>query len=75
MTADPRRPQNVTGNALDGDRLMSLEEVCEFLNIKTGAARKQRVEGKFIKAYKLGKWIRFKRSDVLEWLEEHADET
>lgn len=69
-----RRPTNVTGNALDGDRLMTLEEVCEFLQLSIGTARKQRVEGKFVPAYRIGKYLRFRRSAVLEWLEAHADE-
>lgn len=72
--ATERRPQNVTGNALDGDRLMTLQEVCDFLQIEPGTARKQRSEGRFIPAYRIGKHLRFRRSAVLEWLESKADE-
>jgi excisionase family DNA binding protein len=68
------RSKAITGNQLDGDRLLTLEEVCEFLQLPVATARKQRVEGKFVPAYKVGKYLRFRRSAVLEWLEAHADE-
>lgn len=57
-----------------GDPLMTLEEVCELLRIPIGSARKQRVEGKFVPGYRIGKYVRFRRSAVLAWIEEHADE-
>ncbi|GAA0265420.1 helix-turn-helix domain-containing protein [Cryptosporangium japonicum] len=53
---------------------MTLAEVCAFLRIPVGTARKQRAEGKFVPGYRVGKYLRFRRSAVLEWLEEHADE-
>jgi predicted DNA-binding transcriptional regulator AlpA len=57
------------------DPLWSLEQVCEFLQLPLGTARKQRAMGRFVPGYRLGNYLRFRRSAVLAWLEEHADET
>ena len=65
---------NVTGNQYDGDRLMTIDEVAEFLNLPVATIRKQRSEMKFARGYKLGKHVRWRRSDLLEWLESKADE-
>lgn len=81
-TTAPRSPRPTQVNSgqstsvwpADGDRLMTLEQVCDFLQITTGTARKQRVEGKFVPAYRVGKHLRFRCSAVLRWLDEHADE-
>jgi excisionase family DNA binding protein len=69
-----RKPTNVTGNALDGDSLLTIEQVADFLNLPVATIRKQRAMGTFAPGYRLGKHIRWRRSDILEWLEAHADE-
>ncbi|MFI5959785.1 helix-turn-helix domain-containing protein [Cryptosporangium sp. NPDC051539] len=56
------------------DRLMTIDEVCDYLQITIGTARKQRSEGRFVRGYRLGKHLRFRRSAVDKWLEEHADD-
>lgn len=65
---------DVTGNRLDGDRMLTIEEAAYIVNLPVATCRKQRTEGKFIPGYAYGKYVRFKRSDVLEWLESHRDE-
>ena len=71
---ETRRRLPPTGNIHDADQLWSIEQVAEFLNLPVGTIRKQRVEGKFAPGYRIGKHVRWKRSELLEWLEEHRDE-
>lgn len=72
----PARPKasDITGNKYDGDALMSIDDVAAFLNLPIGSIRKKRNMGRFAPAYKLGKHLRWKGSDVLEWLEDQGDE-
>lgn len=56
------------------DRLMTLDEVCELLQLSKQTAYKQRAMGLFVPGYRIGKWLRFRYSDVQRWIEEHRDE-
>jgi excisionase family DNA binding protein len=72
-SAEFRRP-NITGSVHDGDYLMTIEQVAEFLQLPVATIRKQRSMGTFAPGFKLGKHVRWRRSSILEWLEAHADE-
>jgi excisionase family DNA binding protein len=73
LSSEPRKLP-ITGNALDGNQLLTIEQVAEFLNIPIASVRKMRSLGKFAPGYKVGRHIRWRRSDILEWLESRADE-
>lgn len=51
------------------DELLTLDELCAMLKITKATAYKQRSTGTGPPGYRIGKHLRFKRSDVLDWLE------
>jgi excisionase family DNA binding protein len=53
---------------------MTLEDVSKYLDIPMKTLRKWRLDGSGPRAIKVGRHLRFRRSDVDEWLEERADE-
>jgi excisionase family DNA binding protein len=53
---------------------MTLEDVSKYLDIPMKTLRKWRLDGSGPRAFKVGRHLRFRRSDVDEWLEERADE-
>jgi excisionase family DNA binding protein len=68
--ARPRRravPQN-------DDRLMGVEDLAEYLGIPEATVYKQRSEGTGPPGYRIGKHVRWKRSEVEAWLEKHKDD-
>jgi hypothetical protein len=42
---------------------------CEWANLKPSTARKQRVTGTGPKFLKIGRSVRYRKGDVLDWLE------
>lgn len=42
---------------------------CDWINIKSSTARKQRVTGTGPKFLKIGRSVRYRKGDVLDWLE------
>ena len=54
-------------------RLMSTQDVAEYLGIPVHTIYAWRATGKGPRAYVCGKHLRFKASDVSEWLERQAD--
>lgn len=42
---------------------------CEWANLKRSTARKQRVTGSGPKFLKIGRSVRYRKGDVLDWLE------
>ncbi len=65
MSAEPRRTPR---------QLWTIQQVADFLQLPVATIRKQRIEGKFCPAYKLGKHLRWDSAEVMQWLEEHRDE-
>ncbi len=55
------------------DELLTLDELCTMLKITKATAYKQRTSGTGPPGYRIGKHLRFKRSDVLRWLESKRD--
>lgn len=53
------------------DPLLSLEEVADLLATSTRHVRRLVYERR-IPYVKVGRWVRFDRSALAEWLEEHA---
>ncbi len=54
--------------------LMSIEDLAEFLGIPTGTIHQWRHKGKGPKGFRVGRWVRFERSEVERWVREQAAE-
>jgi excisionase family DNA binding protein len=52
----------------DTDRLLTVDEVAELLHVAPSWVRSSAREGA-IPAVRLGRWLRFRRRSVLEWVE------
>ena len=57
----------------DRDEMLTLDELCALLKIPKATAYKQRATGTGPPGYRIGKHLRFKRSDVHAWLETRKD--
>jgi excisionase family DNA binding protein len=55
------------------DRLMTVEDLAEYLGLPVATIYKQRSEGTGPPGMRLGKYVRFKRTDVEAWLESKRD--
>lgn len=53
----------------DTDKLLTVPEYCEWLGVSKGSAAQDRYLGKGPKFIKLGRSIRYRLSDVNEWLD------
>lgn len=51
------------------DELLNLSELCAMLKITRGAAYRQRSNGTGPPCSRVGKHLRFRRGDVMAWLE------
>jgi excisionase family DNA binding protein len=55
------------------DRLLSIEDVADMLQLPVRTIYQQRSRGLFCPAYKIGRHLRWKRSDLLAWIETKRD--
>ena len=55
------------------DDLLTTGELCAWLNISRETVYTHRKRGTGPDAYNMGRGLRFKRRDVLEWLESRRD--
>lgn len=62
----------MTTNAA-AERLLSTEELAEFLGVPEQSVRKWRYLGTGPRGVKVGRHVRYRMSDVLAYLEQHAD--
>ena len=70
---DPDRTQNVLTSSLDlSTRLLSTDEVARLLVVPVATLYTWRYKGTGPKAYRVGKHLRYRLSDVLAWLEDNA---
>jgi excisionase family DNA binding protein len=70
--SEPRRlvaPGKLSGD----DELLTLEEVAAILKLPVATLRKWRVEGKGPAGFRLGKYIRYRRSTVEAFIKEQED--
>jgi excisionase family DNA binding protein len=58
--------------AADLPRLMSVEEVSEYLNIPVATLYRWRHHGSGPKAMRVGRYLRYSATDVAAWLREGA---
>jgi excisionase family DNA binding protein len=69
--ARPRRAQrSVPGN---DDRMMTVEDLAEYLGIPIPTVYKQRSEGTGPPGFRVGKYVRWRRPEVDAWLESKRD--
>jgi predicted DNA-binding transcriptional regulator AlpA len=67
---DSNRTQNVLTSSLDiSSRLLSTEDVARILVVPVSTLYCWRYKGTGPKAYRVGKHLRYRVSDVVEWLE------
>jgi predicted DNA-binding transcriptional regulator AlpA len=70
---DPDRIPNALSSSLDISlRLLSTEDVARILVIPVATLYCWRYKGTGPKAYRVGKHLRYRLSDVLAWLENDA---
>jgi excisionase family DNA binding protein len=65
---DERRPARS-----ENDRLMTVEDLAEYLGLPIATIYKQRSEGTGPPGYRVGKFVRWRRSEVDAWLETKRD--
>jgi len=60
------------GEKLMKDRLLSVDDVCEYLGISRDTAYRW-IEEKGLPAYRLGRLWKFKKQEIEEWVKRGAD--
>ena len=56
------------------DRLLSIDEVSTYIDIPKNTLYRWRVDGKGPRGIRMGKHVRFRRSEVEAWLDRNSDE-
>lgn len=54
---------------LTDEPMWTMEQLGEFLQIPVKTIRNWRSEGAGPRGYRVGRYVRFKRSDVMDWLD------
>ena len=73
MTAQRINPDDSHHSATSlSDEMLTLQEACHFLRIPEGTLRYWRHLGCGPRSFKVGRTVRYWRSDVYQWLEEQA---
>ena len=74
MTAQPN-PTNPTHGpgANPGDEMLTLAEACRFLRIPEGTLRYWRHLGAGPRSFKIGRHVRYWRTDLIHWLTEQTN--
>ena len=71
MTATPHRPTtSLTPHA--NDELLTMKEVADLIRVPVATLRYWRHLGCGPRSFKVGRTVRYWRSDVFQWLEERA---
>jgi excisionase family DNA binding protein len=55
------------------DRMMTVDDLAEYLGLPPATIYKQRSEGTGPPGFRIGKYVRWKRSEVDAWLESKRD--
>jgi predicted DNA-binding transcriptional regulator AlpA len=56
-----------------GDQMLTLQETCAFLRVPEGTLRYWRHLGSGPRSFKIGRHVRYWRTDVLTWLAGQAN--
>jgi predicted DNA-binding transcriptional regulator AlpA len=73
MNGEPARRPTPAFRRVEPDRLLSIQEVSAMLQLPIQSIYKARSMGTFCPAYKIGRYLRWKRSDLLAWVESRKD--
>ena len=74
MTASPITPEENRRPARDqGDDMLTLQEACHFLRIPEGTLRYWRHLGAGPRSFKVGRNVRYWRTDLVLWLTEQTN--
>jgi excisionase family DNA binding protein len=65
MSDTTRRP--------NADEILTLDEVAKFLKIPTGTLRKWRMNSEGPKGFRVGKYVRYRRSAVEQFVSEQEE--
>jgi Helix-turn-helix domain len=74
MTASPinsHDPQRYSKNA--GDEMLTLQEACCFLRVPEGTLRYWRHLGSGPRSFKIGRHVRYWRTDLIVWLSDQTN--
>ena len=58
-----------------GDEMLTLEETCTFLRLPEGTLRYWRQTGAGPRSFKVGRHVRYWKTDLLIWLSEQTNRT
>jgi hypothetical protein len=70
MTAQPTRPDPPRN---PGDEMLTLQEACTFLRVPEGTLRYWRHLGAGPLSFKIGRHVRYWRTDLILWLTEQTN--
>ncbi len=71
MTAQPMNPDdNRRPSTSLGDEMLTLQEACAFLRVPEGTLRYWRHLGAGPRSFKVGRHVRYWRTDLILWLTE-----
>jgi excisionase family DNA binding protein len=62
-----------SGMTTTDDELLTPQELAALLKLPLGTIRKQRAEGTGPPGFRIGKHVRWRRGDVMEWLEKQQE--
>lgn len=74
MTASPINPnQNRRPTGSPGDEMLTLQEACHYLRVPEGTLRYWRHLGCGPRSFKIGRHVRYWRTDLILWLTEKTN--
>ena len=74
MTASPSDPnENRRPVRNPGDEMLTLQEACRFLRVPEGTLRYWRHLGCGPRSFKIGRHVRYWRTDLILWLSEQTN--
>jgi excisionase family DNA binding protein len=71
--SEPARQSRPRRALPENDRLMTVDALAEYLGLPIATIYKQRSEGTGPPGFRLGKYVRWRRSEVDAWLETKRD--
>ncbi len=74
MTAEQMNPDHGRGPSTSlGDEMLTLQEACALLRIPEGTLRYWRHLGAGPRSFKIGRHVRYWRTDLILWLTEQTN--
>ena len=73
---DPRRrptPAHTNQPRGPGDEMLTLQEACDYLRVPEGTLRYWRHLGAGPRSFKIGRHVRYWRTDLITWLTEQTN--